>query len=93
MDIWSCGVILFAMLFGHLPFEDQANANNSGASSLNVYHLYQYIASHSLSIPSHTKVSPEAVDLLKGILKCDPNKRINLTQIFRHFWFANASFK
>lgn len=88
-------MIMFAMLFGHLPFEEQASAQNGSAhkSSLNVYQLYKFIATNnSLTIPTHTKISPEAVDLLKGILRFDPNKRLNLTQIFRHLWFANASF-
>ena len=84
---------MFAMLFGHLPFEDQASGKNSRKSTLNVFHLYQYIAKNPLTLPTHTKISPEAADLLKGLLKCDPNKRLNLTQIFRHLWFANAHFK
>jgi serine/threonine protein kinase len=86
-------VIMFAMLFGHLPFEEEANAKSRITSSLNVYQLYQYISTHSLALPTHTKISTEAADLLKGLLKCDPNKRLNLTQVFRHLWFANVNFK
>lgn len=99
MDIWSCGVIMFALLFGHLPFEDQAqrhhrNHNYSFArysnSSLNVYQLYQYISKNQLEIPRHARVSAEAIDLIKGMLRSDPSKRITLSEVFRHSWFANS---
>lgn len=84
------------MLFGHLPFEDQALKNNPNStrpnrkSSLNVYQLYQYISRNSLDIPKHVSVSTEAIDLIKGMLRSDPEKRISLSEVFRHSWFANS---
>lgn len=84
------------MLFGHLPFEDQALKQNPNPartnrkSSINVYQLYQYISRNSLDIPKHVSVSIEAVDLIKGMLKSDPGKRITLSEVFRHSWFANS---
>ncbi len=39
-DIWSCGVILFALLCGYLPFEDPNTAN-----------LYRKIISGEYSVP------------------------------------------
>lgn len=89
---------MFAMLFGHLPFEDQAIRNSINKidsrtrkrSSINVYQLYQYISKNPLEIPKHIQVSSEAVDLIKGMLKTDPMKRITLSEIFRHSWFANS---
>lgn len=84
------------MIFGYLPFEDQALKNHNPTtrpnrkSSINVYQLYQYITKNSLEIPKHVAVSADAVDLIKGMLRSDPGKRITLSEVFRHSWFANS---
>lgn len=74
VDIWSCGVILFALLNGFLPFEDP-----------NTSKLYKKILAADYSISDH--VSREAGDLLARILTTDPDKRITIKQIRRHPWF------
>lgn len=84
------------MLFGHLPFEDQAIKNHTTSSrpirksSVNVYQLYQYISRNALDIPKNVSVSAEAIDLIKGMLRSSPEKRITLSEVFRHSWFANS---
>lgn len=74
VDIWSCGVILFAMLCGYLPFED-ANTSN----------LYKKILNGDFQIPKF--VSNEARDILKGILNTDPQKRFTIQDIRNHAWY------
>lgn len=74
VDIWSCGVILFALVCGYLPFEDPNTSN-----------LYKKILSADFTIPRF--VSPEAQDIITCILNTDPEKRYTIEDIRRHPWF------
>ncbi|XP_037485441.1 CBL-interacting protein kinase 17-like [Triticum dicoccoides] len=73
-DIWSCGVILYIMLVGHLPFDDR-----------NMVVLYQKIFKGDAQIPEW--LSPSAQNLLRRILEPNPRKRINMAEIKMHEWF------
>ena len=65
VDLWSCGVILFALLAGYLPFEDPNTSN-----------LYKKILSADFDMPNF--LSPEGQDLVTRILTTDPEKRITI---------------
>lgn len=79
-DIWSCGIILFAMLAGYLPWDDDP-ANPKGDD---IPKLYHYITRTKLKFPGYITAVPR--DLLRKILVPDPKKRININELIRHPW-------
>lgn len=74
VDVWSCGVILFALLCGSLPFDDES-----------IPALFKKIKSGMYSLPSH--LNPYTRDLVPRMLVVDPVKRITIPEIKRHPWF------
>ena len=76
VDVWSCGVILYALLCGSLPFDDESIPN-----------LFKKIKSVMYSLPSH--LSSLSRDLIPRMLVVDPMKRITIPEIRQHPWFQH----
>ena len=78
VDIWSTGVILFAMICGYLPFEDP-----------NTRKLYKKIMKGVYQSPKY--ISDSAKDLIEKVLKTNPDERYSIEDIRAHEWFNQVS--
>ena len=73
-DIWSCGIILYTMIVGDLPYADSKEKI-----------IYQNIITHNYYYPEF--MSDDAVDLIEHMLKINPNQRYGFKEIKAHPWF------
>ena len=80
-DLWSLGVLLFAMLSGHMPFFSES-----------IPQLFEMIAAgeYSFSQPAWDCVSDDAKDLVKQLLTVKPSDRISAQDALGHPWLAVA---
>ena len=78
VDIWSSGIVLYSMVCGYLPFEDD-----------NQTILFHKIAKGLFSLPSF--LSNSCKDLIKNILVTNPKKRYGFEEIKKHPWFMSVN--
>ena len=78
-NVWSCGIVLYGMLTGFLPFGDSDDEINK-----------KKIIEGKIKMPSY--LSEDAKNLLKHMLDTNPLTRFTLDDIMSHPWFNKNKF-
>ena len=76
-DVWCCGIILYAMVCGYLPFEGENNKI-----------LFKAIVECNPEIPEY--LSEDTQDLIGSILRPDPDDRITIEEIKKHDFYLRG---
>eukprot|EP00053_Salpingoeca_punica_P002033 m.35904 g.35904 ORF g.35904 m.35904 type:complete len:432 (+) comp11350_c0_seq1:518-1813(+) len=76
-DVWSMGIILYAMVCGHLPYNDNAPK--------------VLLAQLQQPMEFAPDLSQECQDLLKGMLHLQAQSRLTLEEVLRHPWMQQSA--
>ena len=79
-DYWSLGAVLFVMLGGRYPFDGKAMPLEEQIRT----------ASYSMTSAAWQRVSEEAKDMVRGLLKVNPAERLKLEDCMVHPWLAGG---
>ncbi|KAI8092476.1 kinase-like domain-containing protein [Halteromyces radiatus] len=74
-DIWSMGVTLYCLVFGHLPY-----------SSSNIIELMDKIRDDPVDYSGNQNISVDLLDILQRLLDKDPSTRITMHELRQHPW-------
>ncbi|KAK5716323.1 hypothetical protein LTR17_016437 [Elasticomyces elasticus] len=75
-DVWSMGVTLYCLRYGHIPFERNG-----------LLELYESIREQE--VPLDEESDDNFRDMMKRMLEKDPERRITITEIREHPWVTN----
>lgn len=81
VDLWSLGVILYILLCGFPPFY---------SDSTKALYLQIMRGQYSFPDPYWTDISPEAKDLIRGLLTVEPSKRMTAADVLKHQWISGG---
>ena len=80
-DIWSCGIMLFVLLVGNTPWDEPTRSSAE---------FVDYLENQPMD-ELWSRLPPETISLLRGMLRVDPEHRFTLADIRRHPWFTRPN--
>lgn len=75
VDIWALGILLYEMLHGDAPYGEDTPILEK-----------MELIKENKKIKYNKDLSPEVLDLIKNLLKRDPEKRFTMEELFDHKW-------
>uniref|UniRef100_A0A6G1SMT6 non-specific serine/threonine protein kinase n=1 Tax=Aceria tosichella TaxID=561515 RepID=A0A6G1SMT6_9ACAR len=79
VDVWGLGLMLYILLYGGNPFM-QINDNETLTKILDC----------SFATPARDNIDFNAIDLVRSLIKRNPDTRLPIDAILKHKWFSNA---
>ena len=81
-DIWGLGIILYTMVCTHLPFPSKYYKEDREKKMLKLQIPY--------TDPAFETVDENCIDLIRGMLEKDPNRRLTIEDVLTHPWLTAA---